>query len=185
MTTLADIQRHVGVPADGKLGPVTLGALAKVLGITEPTRRTINAAGLDIIKESEGLRLKAYPDPGTGGAPWTIGYGHTGADVSPGLVITEAKADELLRSDIARFEDAVAKLVGANATDNQFSALVSFAFNVGAEALRTSTLLRKHNEGDYVGAANEFPKWVKAAGKTLPGLVKRRQREQALYRTSS
>lgn len=158
--------------------------LLDALGVPRATeRREINKSGLDLIKSFEGKELKAYPDPGTGGAPWTIGYGHTGADVYPGLVITEAQAEDLLRSDLRKFEDAVFKLVGWHATDNQFSALVSFAFNVGAGegGLKTSTLLRKHNAGDYAGAKAEFGRWNKAAGRVLPGLTRRRAAEAALY----
>lgn len=143
--------------------------------------RHINAAGLHIIKDSEGLRLKAYTCPA---GVWTIGYGSTGPHVTPGLVITEARAEELLREDLARFEAFVADKC-APATDNQFSALVSFAFNLGNGALKDSTLRRKHMEGDYVGAAAEFPKWNKAGGRVLAGLVKRRQREAQLYRSQS
>ena len=73
-------------------------------------RRTINKAGFDLIRNFEGLRLKAYPDPGTGGDPWTVGYGHTGKDVTPGLVITNDRADELLAADLAKFEQGVADL---------------------------------------------------------------------------
>lgn len=143
--------------------------------------RQISDAGIELIKQFEGLELKAYPDPGSGGDPWTIGYGHTGPDVKPGRVITEAEAEELLRADLARFEKAVAKLCPVT-TDNQFAALVSFTFNVGEEALRTSTLRRLHNEGDYDGAAAQFARWNRAAGRVLNGLVKRRAAEAALYR---
>lgn len=146
--------------------------------------RHINAAGLQILKESEGLELKAYRDPV---GIWTIGYGSTGPHVTPGKVITEAQADDLLREDLTRFESWVAKNC-APATDNQFSALVSFCFNLGEGALKDSTLRRKHMEGDYVGAAAEFGKWNKARVggvlKELPGLTKRRAREAQLYRTA-
>lgn len=145
------------------------------------TGRRINAAGLQIVKDSEGLRLKAYVCPA---GVLTIGYGSTGDHVKPGMVITEARADELLREDLARFEDWVAANCSP-ATDNQFSALVSFAFNLGNGALKDCTLRRKHMEGDYVGAAAEFPKWNKAGGRVLAGLVKRRQREAQLYRSQS
>lgn len=146
-------------------------------------RREINKAGLELIKSFEGMVLKAYPDPGSGGDPWTIGYGHTGPDVYKGLVITEAQADELLRADLRKFEDAVFRLVGWHATDNQFSALVSFAFNVGAGegGLKTSTLLRKHNAGDYAGARAEFARWNRAANKVMAGLTRRRAAEANLY----
>lgn len=143
-------------------------------------RREINRAGLELIKSFEGLKLKGYLCPA--GIP-TIGYGHTGAGVRVGQVITEAQAEELLRADLRRFEDAVFKLVGYHATDNQFSALVSFAFNVGAGegGLKTSTLLRKHNEGDYAGAKAEFAKWRMGGGKVLNGLIRRRAAEASLY----
>lgn len=146
-----------------------------------PLRRSINREGLEIIKESEGLALKAYVCPA---GVLTIGYGSTGNHVKPGMVITEAQAEELLRSDLRRFEDWVASHC-TPATDNQFSALVSFAFNVGEGALKDSTLRRKHLEGDYAGAAEQFARWNKGGGRELPGLVKRRAREAALYRKAS
>lgn len=146
-----------------------------------PVRRSINREGLQIIKDSEGLELKAYVCPA---GVLTIGYGSTGNHVKPGMVITEAQAEELLRSDLRRFEDWVAAHCKP-ATDNQFSALVSFAFNVGEGALKDSTLRRKHLEGDYAGAAEQFARWNKGGGRELPGLVKRRAREAALYRKAS
>lgn len=144
------------------------------------TNKRINDAGLKLIKDAEGLRLAAYPDPGTGGDPWTIGYGHTGPEVKKGMVISSGQADAYLKADVARFEQAVAQLCPVT-TDNQFSALVSFAFNLGPENLRTSTLRRLHNEGDYAGAQAQFGRWNKAAGRVLPGLTKRRAAEAALY----
>lgn len=141
--------------------------------------RRLSDAGLDLIKRFEGLRLDAYPDPGTGGEPWTIGYGHTGG-VKRGDRITQAQADAFLRQDVARFEEAVRKLA-PKTTQGQFDALVSFAFNVGEGALRGSTLLRKHNEGDHAGARAEFGKWVNANGRRLEGLVRRRAAEAAMY----
>lgn len=141
--------------------------------------RTTNKAGLDLIREFEGLRLKAYPDPGTGGEPWTIGYGHTG-DVFPGMVISADQATAYLINDLATAEQFVAR-VAPVATDNQFAAMVSFAFNCGRKNLQTSSLLRFHNSGDYKRAAAEFGKWTHAAGRVLPGLVKRRAAERELY----
>ncbi|MCY1672121.1 lysozyme [Novosphingobium sp. SL115] len=152
-------------------------------------KRRINDAGLAIIKQYEGLRLKAYLCPA---GIWTIGWGHTGPDVKAGKSITLDRAEQLLRADLSRFEAAVQRLAPV-ATDNQFSAMVSFAFNVGedededdvAEGLGDSTLLRKHNAGDFAGAAAQFAKWNKAKvnGKTtvLKGLTDRRAREAALY----
>lgn len=146
-----------------------------------PVPRRINAAGLNLIKEFEGLRLKAYKCPAD---VWTIGYGSTGSHVTPGLVITEARAEELLREDLTRFERAVDKMASP-ATDNQFAAMVSLAFNVGEGdgGFKTSTLRRKHNEGDYAGAANEFKRWNRAGGRVLAGLSRRRAAEAQLYRT--
>ncbi len=154
--------------------------LLDALGVARddaPASRQINGAGLAIIKRYEGCELKAYLCPA--GVP-TVGYGHTGPDVKLGMVIDEAQAEALLKQDLARFERAVARLCPV-ATDNQFSALVSFAFNVGEEALRASTLRRKHNEGDYAGAQAEFARWNKAGGRVLQGLVKRRAAEAELY----
>lgn len=156
-----------------------------------------SAAGIALIKEFEGLELKAYPDPGSGGDPWTIGIGTTvypnGTKVQPGDVCTEAQAEDYLRHDLAKFEAAVVRLTRGKATQGQFDALVSFCYNVGAdedsdtiaEGLGDSTLLRKHNAGDYDGAALEFAKWNKAAGKVLRGLTKRRAAEAALYRSGT
>jgi lysozyme len=140
----------------------------------------INQAGLDLIKSHEGIRLKAYPDPGTGGEPWTIGYGHTGG-VHPTDSISKERAEDLLREDLCKFEEGVEHLLFVDVTDNQFSALVSFAFNVGVHNLAMSTLLKKLNNDDAAGAASEFGKWNKAAGKVLPGLTARREAERQLF----
>lgn len=143
----------------------------------------INQSGLTIVKSFEGLELQAYQDSV---GVWTIGYGHTAAagppDVFPGQRITEAEAENILKKDLELFENGVRELVTVPLTSNQFSALVVFAFNVGLGALGNSTLLRKLNAGDYSGASNEFPRWVKAGGRTLPGLVRRRNAERALFR---
>ncbi|MBE9138318.1 lysozyme [Nodosilinea sp. LEGE 07088] len=149
----------------------------------------MNAAGLEIVKGFEGLRLDAYPDPGTGGEPWTIGYGHTSAAgaprVYPGLTITRADAENILKRDLGKYEQAVASAVTRPLTSDQFSALVSFTFNVGAGNLRSSTLLQKLNAGDIAGASDEFSRWVYAAGRVLPGLQRRRRAERALFRSEN
>lgn len=176
MTTLAEIQRHIGVTADGILGPATLTALAKALGMDEHHIRTISNAGLQIIKNSEGLRLKAYRCPA--GIP-TVGYGHT-AGVRMGDVITEAQADAFLRDDVKDSEEAVRKLCPTT-TQGQFDALVSFTFNLGEGQLKESTLRRLHNEGNYSAAADQFARWRFADGVELAGLVKRRAAEKRLY----
>ena len=137
----------------------------------------ISKAGLDLIKQFEGLYLKAYRCPA--GVP-TIGYGHT-AGVAMGQTITQQQADDYLRRDVRQFERAVARLVSVPLTQGQFDALVSFAFNLGEGALAQSTLLRLLNAGDYAGAAAQFDRWNKAGGRVLPGLVRRRAAERALF----
>ncbi|MEO9385901.1 lysozyme [Chromobacterium phragmitis] len=138
----------------------------------------INAAGLNLIKQFEGLRLIAYQDAV---GIWTIGYGHTGPDVAPGKAITQLQADQLLQNDLARFESGVSNLVKVPLNANQFSALVSFSYNLGLGNLQSSTLLRLLNQRDYAGAAGQFPRWDKAGGRVLPGLSRRRLAEQALF----
>lgn len=143
-----------------------------------------------IIKEFEGLhkvradgRVEAYPDPASGGAPWTIGYGATGPDIWRGTIWTRAQAEARLVADVNRFASGVATLVGTAPTrQEEFDAMVSFAFNVGLGNFGRSTLLKKHKAGDKTGAANEFPKWNKAAGKVMAGLTRRRAEEAKLYK---
>jgi len=134
--------------------------------------------GIDLIKEFEGLELKAYKDSV---GVVTIGYGHTGSDVYMGQVITESQAETLLKSDLAKFEKGVAELVKVPLNENQHAALISFSFNLGLGNLKSSTLLRKLNSLDYTGAASEFPRWDKAGGKVLAGLTKRRLAEKELF----
>lgn len=138
----------------------------------------VSPEGEALIKQFEGCKLAAYPDPATGGDPWTIGWGSTGPDIHKGLVWTQAQADARFDRDIQHFAAHVAELVGT-ATQHQFDALVSFQYNTGH--LPGSTLLAKHKAGDFRGAAAEFPKWCHANGVTLPGLVKRRYAEASLY----
>ena len=101
--------------------------------------------------------------------------------VYEGMTITEAAAEELLRKDLAEFEAAVSEAVQVSLNDNQFSALVSFSFNLGADSLFESTLLKLVNQGDFQGAADQFLRWNKAGGQELPGLTRRRQAERALF----
>lgn len=140
-------------------------------------RRQINKAGFDLVRQFEGLRLKAYICPA---GVLTIGYGSTGPHVKPGMVITSEQADDLLMKDLERFE----RCVEANApvaTDNQFSAMVCLCFNIGETAFKGSTLLRLHRDAQYGPAAMQFARWSKGGGKVLSGLVKRRAAEAALY----
>lgn len=140
--------------------------------------RKINSDGIQLIKSFEGKKLKAYKDIV---GVWTVGYGHTGNDVTPNMVITEEHAEELLIQDLVRFEESVSKLVKVPITDNMFSALVSFCFNLGAGTLRKSTLLRLLNTKDYNFASLEIVRFCKAGGKVVDGLLRRRKAEQELF----
>lgn len=140
--------------------------------------KTIGSNGLTLLKEVEGLRLKAYLD--TGGV-WTIGYGHTGPDVKPGLVITLDKAEALLKQDVQTAEAAVNKLVKVSLSQNQFDALCSFTYNVGESQFSTSTLLRLLNAGRYDEAKDQFKRWNKDNGKVVQGLINRRAKEEELF----
>jgi len=137
--------------------------------------------GLKLTERFEGCRLEAYPDPGTGGDPWTIGYGHTGSDVFPTLSITQEYAEKLLLEDVQKAVDNVNAKLKIEVSQDEFDALVDFAFNCGCRNLDNSTLLKKVNEGDHEAAAEEFLKWDKAAGHVMAGLLKRRQAEAALF----
>ncbi|TWB35742.1 lysozyme [Nitrospirillum pindoramense] len=147
--------------------------------------RAVNAAGIALTEESEGLNLTAYLCPA---GHLTIGYGHTGPDVTEGMTITEAQAQDLLAQDLATAGNGVMAAVTVPLTDNQYAALTDFAFNLGVGALTQSTLLRLLNQGDYQGAAAQFLVWDKAHVNgqlvTLPGLAARRQKEQALFLTA-
>jgi lysozyme len=136
-----------------------------------------NKAGIELIKKNEGLVLKAYWDV----TNYSIGYGHNSPDIKAGQTISEATAVAFLKQDLSRFEDAIRRYITTELNENQFSALVSFTYNVGEGNLAKSTLRNYINEGNCIRAADEFQKWTKSAGKTLPALVKRRQEEKALF----
>ena len=145
----------------------------------------ISRTGIELIKRWEGCRLRAYPDPATGGEPWTIGYGLTSAagivTVKPGLTITQAQADEYLVASLVKYEAAVQKAVTRSPTQNQFDAMVSLCFNIGPSGFAKSTVVRKFNGGDAAGAADAFLLWRKAGGRVIPGLEARRKDERALF----
>lgn len=151
--------------------------------MTKPsTPLSPSQACYDLIKSFEGLSLKAYPDPGSGADPWTIGYGSTGKDIKRGLVWTLAQAEARLKLDVASFALGVrALIVKAPTTQRQFDAMVSFAYNVGLGNLKSSTLLKKHLAGQRVDARAEFLKWDKASGRVMVGLTRRRAAEAKLY----
>ena len=155
----------------------------------------VSAAAIDMIKHHEGVRTKPYRCPAL---LWTVGCGHVidpthaavkyeerrNLPIPEGWdrVLTMDEVDRILSQDLGRFERGVVRLCPA-AVGNQgiFDSLVSFAFNVGLGNLQRSSLRMKTNRGDFEEAAEEFMKWTKAAGRVLPGLVKRRKDEQALY----
>ena len=147
----------------------------------------IGPDGIALIKSFEGCAkeradstFEAYPDPGSGGDPWTIGWGSTGPDIKRGTVWTQAQCDERFAEHVAHFADGVARALGAAATtQHQFDAMVSLHYNTGA--LLASTLFRMHKAGDFTGAKAQFSRWNKASGKIMAGLVRRRAAEAALY----
>lgn len=138
----------------------------------------------------EGEMLTAYPDPGTGGEPWTIGVGHTGKvgtkKVAKGMKITAEQSRELLRADIAVAANAVERLVQAKRplSNHQKAALVSFVFNVGEGHFAASTMLRLLNANQFDEAALQFARWNQAGGKVLRGLVNRRAYEKQMFLTA-
>jgi len=138
---------------------------------------SINEQGLKLIKHFESLELSAYQDSV---GVWTIGWGHT-KGVSADMEIDQAEAEDLLKNDLIIFEKAVEKNVSVELDSNQFSALVSFTFNLGETNFRNSTLLLKLNAEDYDGASEEFKRWSKAGGVRLKGLVRRRLSERNLF----
>lgn len=140
------------------------------------------AYAVSLVKRWEGCKLEAYPDPATGGAPYTIGWGATGPGIVKGVKWSQAQADERLAQDVTRFLKGVQSALKRPATDPQLGAMTSLAYNIGAKAFASSTLLRKFNAGDVAGAAAEFPRWNRAAGKVMKGLTNRRLDEQKVFR---
>ena len=156
----------------------------------------MQSKSLEMLKHHEGVRLKPYRCPAR---LWTIGVGHV---IDPSHIrvkfeerlslpipngwdrtLTMAEVDEILAADLQAFEAGVRRLCPFALTPNRLDALTSFGFNVGLGNLQRSTIRMRHNRGDYAGAAQAFMMWTKAAGKELPGLVKRRRDESMLYLT--
>ncbi|MCX9147733.1 lysozyme [Erythrobacter sp. WG] len=155
--------------------------------------RSISPAGIALIKRFEGCAqlhtdgmVDAYPDPASGGPPWTIGWGATGRDhfhggrIQKGTRWTQAQCDQRLAADLVRVSEEVAAAIGtAPTTQAQFDALVSFHYNTGA--IGRASLTHKHVAGDIKGAAREFGRWVRASGRVSKGLTRRRMAEADLY----
>jgi lysozyme len=139
---------------------------------------TYSANGLSLTEQFEGFRLTAYQDQV---GVWTIGYGHTGPDVSPGRMITIAQAQALLAQDISSAAACVNTGVAVKLTQQEFDALVDFVFNLGTGAFKGSTMLRVLNGGDFTSAAAQFDLWDRAGGAVVAGLLRRRQAEAALF----
>lgn len=147
---------------------------------------TPSANCIAVLHYFESCKLEAYPDPGSrDGRPWTIGWGHTGPEVVKGLVWGQEKADGVFLQDLAVKASSVPPLVKVPLTQGHFDALVSFAYNLGAWALKSSTLLRLLNAGDYSGAAEQFARWNKNDGRVMRGLTRRRAAEKALWQGKS
>ena len=144
--------------------------------------RTVNPKGIALVKSFEGLSLKSYPDPATGGAPYTIGYGTTGPDIKPGMQWTKEQCEARFARDLAVFARKVDVLIGDKPTTaNQFAAMVSLAYNIGLGNFGGSTLLKLHKAGSFDLAQQQFTRWNRANGKIMDGLTRRRQAEAALY----
>lgn len=181
-----------------EFGPLTTANVRAIQAgiaqaLTAKRGLTTGDAAIKLMHEFEGFAkvlpngmVGAYPDPGTGGAPWTIGFGSTtdeeGRPLNRNTVWTRQRAEERFKIDLKRFEHDLNTLLGNSlTTQNQFDALMSFIYNVGAANVAKSTLLRKHIAGDYKGAAKEFARYNRANGRVLAGLIRRRAAEAALY----
>ena len=142
----------------------------------------VNEAGLALIRAYEGFRAAAYRCPA---GVWTIGFGHTSEAGPPvvraGMRVSKAEANTILARDVAMFASDIALMIRVPLNANQFSALVSFAYNVGVGAFRSSSVLKAVNASDFAAVPRRLNLWVKANGKTLSGLVKRRASEGQLF----
>lgn len=134
--------------------------------------------GLKLTEGFEGLRLSTYYDQAHVA---TIGYGHTGHDVTPNLTITQEQAEQLLEHDVQSAENAVKRFVTVPLLQGQFDGLVDFTFNLGAGRLLSSTLLKLVNASRFADAEKEFAKWDRVAGQVSSGLQRRRLSEAELF----
>lgn len=177
---------------DGIAGQMTWAAISLALNtlpnappnsdIGKPITLTTSPEGRKLITMREGNKLQAYQDSG---GVWTIGVGHTTAAGDPavhkGMTISAIESDDILARDLQSVEKSIRQLVAVTLSQNMFDALVSFVFNVGAGAFASSTLLRKINQRDFLGAADEFLKWNKVNGVAVQGLTNRRQSERSQF----
>jgi lysozyme len=153
-----------------KVSPkVIAGGIAGVLAIAAP-----------LVAKWEGVRYAPYPDPATGGAPWTVCFGHTGPDVRPGQSYTKAQCDALLQADMAVADAAVRRCIPVPMLRHVEAALVSAVFNIGPSVVCGSTLQRKAMANNWPGACAELSRWDKAAGRVMRGLTLRRADERKL-----
>lgn len=181
------LQDVAGVHVDGWAGVNTRKAVERIL--TVPSKLSPSQAAIDLIHSFESFQPKAYKDPGSkNGLPITIGWGSTsdldGKPIKLGDVWTREYADRVFARDLELFASKVSQhLGGAPTTQNQFDAMVSFAYNVGHSegGFKSSTLLKKHRAGDYKGAKAEFARWNKNDGKVMNGLTRRRAAEAEMY----
>lgn len=148
--------------------------------IKSPPKPDMRASknAIDLIKQFEGCRLEAYQDSG---GVWTVGWGSTGPGITERTVISQGVADGMLKSDVAVVSEAVGRLVGISCNQNMFDSLVSFAYNVGVNALKGSTLLKLLLAGHKEKAADEFLKWNHVNGQVVAGLTSRREAERKLF----
>lgn len=165
----------------GRDSAAALEALIAMAGVTSAQPDAALDVALALIKRWEGCKLAAYPDPGTGGAPWTIGWGSTGPGIHKGVTWTQAQADARLAEDVRKFMGGVLAAVTAPALPREIGAMTSLAYNIGQQAFRDSTLLRRFNAGDKAGAAAQFDVWRRAGGRVMQGLVNRRADERAVF----
>lgn len=136
---------------------------------------------IPLIQRYESCVLKAYPDPGTGGAPWTVGWGSTGPSINPCTIWTQEQADRRFLEDVSEFAAEVSEAVKVPTEPYQMAALISLAYNIGMTAFRKSTLLKLLNQGHYAEAGKQFPRWNRAGGRVMKGLTNRRNAEAALF----
>ena len=184
------------LPAGIKAANEAINALPSEPPLPPVTHRRTSKAGINLMHQFEGCarlrpdgRFSAYLCPAN---VWTIGWGSTGKDpfnggvIGPGTIWTQEQCDQRFASHLATFEEGVRDGIGkAPTTQAQFDAMVCLAYNIGVNAFQRSTVLRRHNAGDYAGAAAAFAMWNKGGGRVLKGLVRRRAAEAALYRSDS